>query len=496
MIYTNTVEQAFRSFPQHTALSGSEGRLTFTELHERVTGVAAGLLRHGITRGDRMAILLPNEPQYLEIIYACSWLGAIAVPLNPRLSSTEIDRILSDASPQGLIRHSSLPAPTVRVPWERVLDLEPVHLPTNSPSQPIYDPQATLAIIYTSGTTGRPKGAVLTHQNILATVGHLASSFSYQTGDVHLHAAPLFHIIDFPLPFTCAASGACQVTIPKFSPHDFCATVQQERVTHATLVPTMINLLIQFPEITKYDLSSLKHLAYGGSPMAPELIRRTREKLPGLKLTQVYGLTETGLLTSLLDHEHTETRLTSCGRAGIGIDMRVMDESGREMESGKPGELVARGANIMSGYWNNPGDTVSAFRDGFFRTGDIGYQDGDGYFYILDRLKDIIVTGGEKVYSGEVEAAILTHPAISEAAVYGIPDPQWGEIVMASVVLKPGQTLSADELIAYCRQSLAHYKAPRRVEFYPSSLPKSGTGKIIKKVLRERFWGQMQRDVN
>jgi long-chain acyl-CoA synthetase len=257
----------------------------------------------------------------------------------------------------------------------------------------------------------------------------------------------------------------------------------------------MINMLTQFQELKNYDLTSLEVLAYGGSPMAPELIRRVREDLPNLKLVQGYGLTEAGFLTGLQDHEHTEDRLMSCGRACPGIDVRVMDDSGKEVEAWHHGELVARGANVTCGYWNNPEETTLAFRNGMFRTGDVGYQDADGYFYILDRLKDMIVTGGENVYSGEVEAVIYELPAISEVAVFGIPDPQWGELVMACVALKPGKSLSKDELIAHCRQSLANYKIPRRVEFSETELPKDGSGKILKRVLRERFWANQERDV-
>ncbi|HEX9254147.1 MAG TPA: AMP-binding protein, partial [Candidatus Angelobacter sp.] len=236
-------------------------------------------------------------------------------------------------------------------------------------------------------------------------------------------------------------------------------------------------------------------LGYGGSPMAPELIHHTREVLPNLKLVQVYGLSETGFLTGLRDHEHTEDRLMSCGRTCPGIDLRVVDESGKEVGAGHPGELVIRGANVMRSYWQNAEATALAFRDGLFRTGDIGYQDADGYVYILDRVKDMIVTGGENVYSGEVEAVIYEHPAVREAAVFGIPDPQWGELVMACVVLKPGKVLSADDLIAHCRRSLANYKIPRRVEFSETELPKGGSGKILKKILRERFWAHQERNV-
>ncbi|HYL97452.1 MAG TPA: AMP-binding protein, partial [Blastocatellia bacterium] len=433
--------------------------------------------------------------EYLELIYACACLRVIVVPLNIRLSATEIDHILADPGPRGLIRHSSLPVPTVQVSQQLVLDRDSLDLSSDSYPDPIYNPEAILVLIYTSGTTGRPKGVILSHENILTNVNNTNYWMPYKERGVYLHAAPIFHVADFPLMFAAPAFGACQVTIPKFSPQSFCETVQREHVTHTVLVPTMINLLSQFADIGKYDLASLEELGYGGSPMAPELIRRTREVLPGVKLVQVYGLSETGFLTGLRDAEHTEDRLTSCGRTCPGIDIRVVDESGKEVEAGQPGELVARGANVMRGYWNNPEETSRAFRGGAFRTGDVGYQDGQGFVYILDRIKDMIVTGGENVYSGEVEAVIYQHPAISEAAVFGIPDPQWGELVMAIVVLKAGATMSADELIAHCRQSLANYKIPRRVEFLETELPKSGSGKILKKTLREHFWARQDRAV-
>jgi long-chain acyl-CoA synthetase len=496
MIHTHSLGRAARYYSERTALSSGGRRSTFRELHERVARLAAALSRHGFRVGDRLAILLPNESEYIELVYACAWLGVIAVPLNTRLSAIEIDHVLADASPRGLIRHSSLPAPTVRPLWERVLDEEPLDVEAGSPPDPIYDPSAVFALIYTSGTTGRPKGVMLTHANILANVDHVNYWMPYREGGVYLHAAPIFHIADFPFMFASPAFGARQVTIPKFSPRSFCETVEGERVTHTVLVPTMINLLTQFPELKQYDLSSLEVLGYGGSPMAPELVRRTRELLPNLKLIQVYGLSETGFLTALRDQEHTESRLTSCGRPCPGIDVRVVDESGNEIEAGRPGELVVRGANVMRSYWNNREETALAFRAGMFRTGDIGYQDADGYFYILDRLKDMIVTGGENVYSGEVEAVIYAHPAVREAAVFGIPDPQWGELVTACVVLKPGMALGADELAAHCRRSLANYKIPRRVEFSETELPKGGSGKILKKVLRERFWTQQERAVS
>jgi long-chain acyl-CoA synthetase len=337
---------------------------------------------------------------------------------------------------------------------------------------------------------------MVTHANVLADIHNFNYWMRYTEGGIYLHAAPIFHIADFPSMFAAPAFGASQITIPKFSAQTFCEIVEREHVTHTVLVPTMINLLTQFPDAKKHNLSSVLVLAYGGSPMAPELVHRTRDLLPNVKLIQVYGLSETGFLTGLKDHEHTEDKLMSCGRPCPGVDLQVTDTSGKQVEPGQTGELIVRGANVMCGYWNNPEESAQAFRDGFFRTGDIGRQDSAGYFYILDRLKDMIVTGGENVYSGEVEAVIYGHPAVREVAIFGVPDPQWGEIVMACVVLKTGETLTVDDLIAFCRRSLASYKLPRRVEFSEKDLPKSSSGKVLKKTLRERFWMHQQRAVS
>jgi len=495
MIYIHSLGRAARYYPQHKALTPGGSCLNFAELEHRVAGIAAALSRQGFGVGDRLAFLLPNGPEYIELVYACSRLGVIAVPLNTRLSAVEIDRVLVDANPHGIVRYSTLPVPTTPVPWVRVLDREPWEPSDDIPPAVHYDPEAILALIYTSGTTGRPKGVMVSHANVMADVHNFNYWMRYREGGVYLHAAPIFHIADFPAMFAAPAFGASQVTIPKFSPQTFCETVERERVTHTVLVPTMINLLTQFKDLSSFDLSSLEVLAYGGSPMAPELIRHIRELLPHLKLVQVYGLSETGFLTGLEDQDHTEGRLLSCGRPCPGVDVQVVDESGKQVENGNHGELVARGANVMRGYWNNPEETALAFRNGLFRTGDIGYQDADGYCYILDRLKDMIVTGGENVYSGEVEAVIYQHPDVLETAVFGVPDPQWGEIVMACVVLKPGRALSTAELIAHCKRALANYKVPRRIEFFETELPKSGSGKILKRILRERFWMREQRAV-
>jgi long-chain acyl-CoA synthetase len=487
--------RAVQYYGDQPALSLGNRRSTFRELHGQVRSLVGTLCAAGFKSGDRLALLLPNGPAYIQLVYACSWLGVIVVPINTRLSTIEIDHVLSDAAPHGLVRHSSLPVPGVRVPWEVVFDQEQPQSRGESCPHPCYDPEAILALIYTSGTTGHPKGVVLTHSNIWSNVHSFNYWIPYREGGVYLHAAPLFHIADFPALFAAPTFGACQTTLARFSVANLCSAIETEAVNYTVLVPTMINLLAQSAEIEKHDLSSLQVLAYGGSPMMPDLIRRTRDVLPRIKLVQVYGLSETGYLTGLQDGEHTEERLTSCGRSCPGIEVRVADESGRLLETGQRGEIVARGANVTGGYWNNPEETSSAFRNGFFRTGDIGYQDATGYFYILDRLNDMIVTGGENVYCGEVEGVIHDHPAVREAAVFGIPDAQWGELVAACVVLKPGADLAEETLLAHCRRSLANYKIPRQMKFSDTDLPKSGSGKVLKRLLREGYWAGTERPI-
>ena len=495
MLYIHSMGRGVRYYRDQPAVSEGGVTLTFSELHDRVKNLAAGLTNAGFKKGDRLAILLPNAIEYIELVYACSWLGVIAVPINTRLSVLEIDHVLADATPHGIVRHSTLPRTNTPVPWELVLDRDGLPVSEGPCPEPCYDPDAILALIYTSGTTGRPKGVVQTHFNILSNVNNFNYWMRYREGGVFLHAAPIFHIADFPAMFAAPAFGARQVTLARFQPETFCEVVAKKRVNYTVLVPTMINFLVHFAENHPHDLTSLEMLAYGGSPIAPQLIRRTRELLPQSKLVQVYGLSETGFLTGLQDADHTEDRFMSCGRPCPGVDVQIVDDAGNPVEAGNAGELVARGANVMPGYWRNQQETSAAFRNGFFRTGDIARLDANGLFYILDRLKDMIVTGGENVYSGEVEAVIFNHPAVREVAVFGIPDPRWGELVTAGVVLKPGMQLTADDLIEYCRRFLANYKVPRRIDFSESELPKSASGKVLKRVLRERFWAGADRPV-
>jgi long-chain acyl-CoA synthetase len=507
MIYTHSIGRALQYFPQHTALLRDERAVPFLELDIRVRKTAAALRRRGFLSGDRLALVMPNGPDYIELVYACSLLGVIAVPVNTRYAAAEIDRLLEDARPRGLIRHSKFPTPTVSLDWEHVIDLSPLDdAEEELYAGEFYDRDAILVLLYTSGTTGAPKGAALTHANVFSNIHDLNYWVAYREKAVFLHASPMFHIADFPAMFAAPVFGAAQTTLERFDALSFCTSVQTNGVTHTVLVPSMINNLCQFQELAAFNLNSLDVLGYGGSTIAPALIREVRRALPKAKLLQVYGLSEAGFLTGLTDAEHTEDRLQSCGRTCPGIDLRVVDAVGKPVASGELGNLVARGPGIMRGYWHDieeelPGnessvdETAEALRGGFFHTGDIGRQDKDGYFYIVDRAKEMIVSGGENVYSGEVEAAIYEIQAVKEAAVFGIPDEKWGELVAAAVVLRPGTNLSAEELKQYCKTRIASYKVPRHIEFMTEELPKSGSGKILKRVLREKYWAGQSRRV-
>lgn len=507
MIYTHSVGRALQYFPQQTALLQNGLAVTFLELDVRVRKIASALRRRGLQSGERLALLMPNGVDYIELVYACSLLGVIAVPINTRYTAAEIDRLLDDSQPRGLIRHSKFTAPTVRPDWEQVIDLEPLdEIDELTYTGEFYDPDAILVLLYTSGTTGQPKGAALTHSNIFSNIHDLNYWLGYREKAVFLHASPMFHIADFPAMFAAPVFGAAQTALQRFDPASFCESVQANGVTHTVLVPSMINTLCQFKELHRYNLDSLDGLAYGGSPIAPALIQDVRMLLPKAKLLQVYGLSEAGFLTGLTDAEHVHDRLQSCGRACPGIDLRVVKPNGVPAVPGEVGNLVARGPGIMVGYWHDidedlPKDessvdeTTRAFSGGFFQTGDVGFQDIDGYFYIVDRAKEMIVSGGENVYASEVESAIYEIPEVKEAAVFGIPDEKWGELVAAAIVLRPETTLTAEELMQYCKQRIASYKVPRHIDFLTDELPKSGSGKVLKRVLREKYWSGQSRRV-
>ena len=361
----DSVGRALQYFPQHTALLRDERAVPFLELDVRVRRIAAALRRRGFLVGDRLALLMPNGPDYIELVYACSLLGVIVVPINTRYAGAEIGRLLEDSQPRGLIRHSKFPVTAVRLEWEHVVDLASLDDAKEEPyAGEFYDPDAILVLLYTSGTTGDPKGAALTHANVFSNIHDLNCYWlSYREKAVFLHASPMFHIADFPTMFAAPVFGAAQMTLSHFDPPSFCASVQANGVTHTVLVPSMINTLCQFEELHAYNMESLEVLAYGGSPIAPALVRDIRRLLPKERLLQVYGLSEAGFLTGLTDCRNIPRRQTrpSCGRTCPGVDLRVVKADGEPVASGELGNLVARGPGIMLCYWhdmeeNLPGD--------------------------------------------------------------------------------------------------------------------------------------------
>jgi long-chain acyl-CoA synthetase len=351
-------------------------------------------------------------------------------------------------------------------------------------------------IYYTGGTTGRAKGVMLSHKNIVSNAVHLILTTGMRGDHVALHSAPMFHLADGAVNFAVTMVGGSHVTVKAFEPAAVLSAVEKERVTCALWVPTMINLLVNYPDVSGYDLSSMRLVFYGASPIAPDLLKRAIEVF-NCQFIQLYGMTEAGpILTILLPEEHTKPELlTGAGRQAIGVEVRVVDEQGNDVPPGEVGEVIARGPNIMMGYWGKPLETEAVLRDGWYWTGDLARIDENHYIYIVDRAKDMIITGGENVYSVEVEAVLYKHPAVLEAAVVGVPDERWGEAVKAVVVVKPGAAVTEKELIDFCKQHIASYKAPKSVDFV-EALPKSGAGKILKRVLREKYWAGHARRVH
>ncbi|HVF88480.1 MAG TPA: long-chain-fatty-acid--CoA ligase [Blastocatellia bacterium] len=503
--------------PAKTAVICGGARLNFEKLSERVDRLSSALAGLGLKRRDKVAILALNCHRYLETYYAVPQLGAIVVPVNFRLPPQEIKYILDHSESRALVVDDAL-APIAEGLRPQLPLIESYISIGDEPREgyiafeellergaPGFEPEQLedgelLGLFYTSGTTGEPKGVMLTHRNVQSNVDHSDLVFQYFPDDIYLHAAPMFHLADGAAAFSNTARGATQAFTPRFDPTEVLEVISRERVTTTVLVPTMINLLLHHPNRESYDLSSLRQITYGASPIAPETLRRSMEVF-GCRFAQGYGLTEAApLLTVLSAADHADTMkqdmhlLASCGKPVPGVDVRVVDSGDRDVRPGEVGEIIARGANIMAGYWKRPEDTANAIRGGWLRTGDLATVDAEGYLYLVDRKKDMIVTGGENVFSTEVEAVLFKHPSIREAAVIGVPDETWGEAVHACITLNENHHVSEEELIDYCREYLAIYKLPRSVEVLDGELPKGGTGKILKKELRERHWkGQARR---
>jgi acyl-CoA synthetase (AMP-forming)/AMP-acid ligase II len=506
-----------RLYGNRLAIQHGEQQLTYAELTQRVGQLAQALQTLGVRPGDRVALVQRNGPALFETLFACFRAGAVAVPINMRLHPEEVAFICQDCKAKVLVATgeyatSALQART-QVPELQLVGVERIAGALDyesflSAADPMttdaeVDPDDLAWLFYTSGTTGKPKGAMLTHRNLLAmTMNYFADVNPLAPEDVVLHAAPLTHGSGlFGLP--AIAKGAANVILhtPNFDPPTVFQLIERLRVTTvAFLAPTQIKMLLNGP-YQSYDLSSLRCIPYGGGPMYVEDMKQAVETF-GPVLVQIYGQGEAPMTISYLRQEAhvtfgdpvAEQRLASAGIPRTDVEVRIVDDDDHEVTVGEIGEIVARGSVVMAGYWKRPGETAVSLRGGWLHTGDIGMMDAQGYLYLLDRMKDMIISGGNNIYPREIEEVLLKHPAIYEVAVIGVPDPLWGESVKAMIALRPGMSVTEEEVNDLCRQHLASYKKPRTVEFVPE-LPKNAYGKILKRELREQYWQDRERRI-
>lgn len=501
-----------------TAVIDGDLRRTWREEQDRVSRLAGALRRLGLNRGDRVAILMLNGPRYLELYYAVPWAGGLVMPLNTRLSPLELLAQINDAEPSFIVVDDALGRATEALGTQVSSVRAVIHAGDQAPPEGTLSYEALVSdgpavadadvggdevygLYYTGGTTAASKGVMLTHDNIVVNAYNIALAMAYGADDVYLHAAPMFHLADGASTFAVTMAAATHVFIAGFDPARWAHAVDAAGVTKCLLVPTMINVLVHWPELAAYSLRSLRLILYGASPISRALLEAARSRLP-CELQQGYGMTETSpALTILPPRDHaldgpTAHRIASAGQPVPNVEIVVLDEHGERVRSGIVGEICARGPNVMKGYWRKPEETARAIRGGFMHTGDLGYMDAEGYVYLVDRAKDMIVTGGENVYSVEVETALYSHPAVLEAAVFGIPDDRLGEQVHAAVVLKEHDQVAPEELIAHCRHVIAAYKCPRTISVHAEQLPKSGAGKILKRELRAKYWTGADRQIH
>lgn len=465
------------------AILDGDTAVTYRDFYEQVKRGAAYLRSLGFERGDRLAVLLHNCPAYLELYFSTAMAGIVIVPVNTRWSNADIVFSLEDSGAKGIIGDlANSPVPCIEYPAPTC-----ACLPAAAFDEP--QPEDLAGLFYTSGTTGGPKGVMLTHRNLYA---HMLMIACHGGGTFKrfLHVCPMFHLADLASLYAVTCKGGAHCFIPTFDPESVPRAIERYKVDRMVLVPTMINMVVNHPNFDKYDVSSLNTLLYGASPMPPSLLELAMRKFK-CEFMQAYGMTELSPIVTILCHEdhrfeNMETRFTplkSAGRPILGCEVRVVDDLDRELQTGEIGEIVVRGDTVMKGYWNRPEVNAEVLRGGWMHTGDMGAFDEQGFLYVLDRKKDMIKTGGENVYSPEVEAMVMSHPAVLEAAMIGLPHEKWGETIRAVIVKRPGAELCETEMIAWCRQRLTHFKCPTSVLFL-DTLPKGGSGKVMKNVLR------------
>ncbi len=486
--------------PAREAVIETGRRTTYGELDQRVSRLARALRdRHGIGRRDRVATLTVNTLEFLEVFYAVARIGAILVPLNWRLAPAELDYQLRDAGARLLFFSAEQRALRERLdpalPLEAAVEFGPAYesLLTAGGTRPLVaEDQAAFGdphlIVYTSGTTGHPKGAVLTHANLFWNAANVSPSFALTERDTTATVLPLFHCGGIGLwTIPTLLVGGRVALVRTFEPDELLALIVREQVALCFGVPAIWLELLKRPHFTAAEYPSLRYAVSGGAPHPLALMEAMAAR--GFIFLQGYGLTETAPGGTIMPVDHWRRKLGTVGRPFPHVELRVTDEMGRAAAPGEIGEVSFRGPNVFVGYWNRPDATAAAFTaDGWFKSGDIGALDDEGFLTLYDRQKDMIISGGENVYSAEVEDVLFAHPAVAEAAVIGVPDERWGEAVLAVVVVRSAMSLTADEAIAHCRGRLAKYKCPKVVQFV-DVLPRNASGKVLKRELRERFGG-------
>ncbi|GAB4338888.1 MAG: fatty acid--CoA ligase [Candidatus Abyssubacteria bacterium] len=518
MLLGDLLRRNSKLHPDKKAFIFEGKRYTWSQADERVNRLANALIDLGVTRGDHVAILSKNCNEYFETYFGCARSGSICTAINYRLTPRELRYVIGNSEAKVVIVSDEFldTLEEVRPDLEKaehyvVIGRAPEGmksyddmLANASPEKPVLEQHEDDVVLqmYTSGTTGLPKGAMLTHRNLITNAIGCSFGMQMQPNDCILMVAPLYHMAAGMCSLAVILQGGPILIHRDFNPIAILDDMEGGEVTVALLIPVMINFLLQMPDIETRDFSNIRGIIYGASPMPVEVLRRAMEIFK-CDFVQGYGQTESSAVLCVLrpeDHVIEGTpeqlrRLGSAGREVFGTEVRVVNEDGNDVKPGEIGEVIGRGHNVMKGYWNMPEATAETLRDGWLHTGDLATVDEDGYVYILDRVKDMIISGGENVYSREVEEVLYMHPAIADAAVIGVPDPQWGETVKAIIVLRDGHVATEQDIINFCRKHLAGFKRPRSVEFV-DSLPRNLSGKVLKKILREPYWKDQERMVH